>query len=313
MSTVHRSVVKHFRSILDLTPAVRNGDVAAIHDARVATRRLRAVLPLLADHRETQRWNDAQDTLKRAGRAFGRARDVDVALDLLRTIEERSPVAAPAASMMRARLARKQVKRRRKLIKRLESLDLSSWSESGLLNGTGWRVIPWAHPRWSRRLTTAIRDQARDLRAAIDHATGVYFPKRAHAARVAIKRLRYSVELLDRSQPERRPSLRALRRAQDALGSVHDREVLRKRLARLMEDQDVQNANVLDDLLEAESRSSFAQYLELREGVLDTCDRLAAWSAKQIAPRAAGRLLAAGALALPPAAVVLVATRVRRT
>ena len=48
---------------------------------------------------------------------------------------------------------------------------------------------------WRRDLDYTLRERALATREAIDHATGVYFPARVHAARIAIKKMRYAMEI----------------------------------------------------------------------------------------------------------------------
>jgi CHAD domain-containing protein len=141
----------------------------------------------------------------------------------------------------------------------------------------------------------------------------VYFPARAHAVRIAMKNLRYQVELLDVSEPGRRPALKVLRKAQEALGQIRDREVLADRLERMRRKGRVPGGRALQQLLEAESRSLFQKYLEQREKVLAMADALIQWSTRASLRRARIRAgaLTVGALALPTAAVVLLANRTR--
>ena len=94
----------------------------------------------------------------------------------------------------------------------------------------------------------------------VHHAAGVYFPNRAHRARIAIKKLRYLAELLEKTERVRKPSVRALRNAQEALGSIHDREMVLGRLSDLMEEEDLPGARELARVLEAECRSIFEDY-----------------------------------------------------
>ena len=62
-------------------PGVRNGDADAIHDARVATRRTRAVLAILDSDHDTN--HDALSVeMRRLGRARGEARDLDIVVGL---------------------------------------------------------------------------------------------------------------------------------------------------------------------------------------------------------------------------------------
>ena len=63
-------------------------------------------------------------TIRTAGRALGRARDVDVVAAMLYRAEARMPSAALAVGLARQRIGSKQQRSRRRMIKRLESLAL---------------------------------------------------------------------------------------------------------------------------------------------------------------------------------------------
>jgi CHAD domain-containing protein len=87
--------------VLEHVPAVRAGeDPEAVHDLRVAARRLRAVLEVFADAFPRKRHAALLDEVKRVGDAFGGARDLDVQIELCERFvsqawdEERTGVAA---------------------------------------------------------------------------------------------------------------------------------------------------------------------------------------------------------------------------
>jgi hypothetical protein len=83
-------------------PGIREGEDKAIHDARVATRRLRETLALAHTNLESEELQDILELIHRAGRALGDARDPDVAQRLLTDIENRLPAAAPIVVKMRS-------------------------------------------------------------------------------------------------------------------------------------------------------------------------------------------------------------------
>jgi len=62
--------------------SVYEGEVEAIHDARVATRRIRELLALVPV-RSRAREDDAAKGYKKVGRVLGRVRDIDVQLALI--------------------------------------------------------------------------------------------------------------------------------------------------------------------------------------------------------------------------------------
>jgi CHAD domain-containing protein len=287
--------------LLSNLPSVRDGDVDAIHDSRVATRRLRAALPLVSGSDGSKQWQPLQRMIRRTGRALGRVRDLDVSVALLEELEFRAPVTAPAAAAMRARLLPKRLARARKLIKRIERMDLAMLRDR--------HRLPVLRPPSPRMLLGAIGEGAGRARRAIEHASGLYFPKRAHEVRVELKKLRYTVEMLDDADQGRRASLRVFKAAQEALGQLHDREVIARRLKQLARRGEVPAAPPLADVLEAESRRCFGTYLDARDALLAACDGLLEFSHPHRARRLAGGMLTIGALALPSAAVVLFANR----
>ena len=89
--------------------------------------------------------------------------------------------------------------------------------------GRGWH---WAvEARVSRRATT--------VSTAIDEAGALYLPERLHAVRIALKKLRYAVEVIgEATGVDRAADLKALKRAQDLLGRLHDLQVLIDRVRR---------------------------------------------------------------------------------
>jgi len=313
MPTVSDVILSSLQTLQAKWPAVRDGDVEGIHDARVATRRLRAALPLLSSRRFAGSSEDVASTVKALGRALGKARDRDEALRLVSEIEGRSPSTAPAAAVLRARLLPEQLRQRRRLIKALEAADVEGLEQ--LRKAVHHDISRSRRHLWGRRrsqsgLAAVIAERAEILEQRIDHASGVYFPNRAHNARVAIKKLRYAVEFIDEHEKIRKPSVRVLRRAQEALGQVHDRELLLQRLMSLAEDEDIPAARELARVLEAESRAIFETYRAMRPALLAVCSDLTAWSRPAVSP-ARPRLLLVGAVALPSAAVLLV-SRARR-
>ena len=179
MTHLDRVVNVNARVLLSMLAGVREGNTDAIHGARVATRRLRAVLPIAWSNRGERAQENGQRTLRRLARALGRARDVDVALNMLAGLELKAPNAYAAIFRLRAELTSRQWRERRRLIKRLEDLELLEVSASTGLA----RVLPAIEWRTDRRwslLEDALLRQAERLRESVTAATGVYFPNRTH-------------------------------------------------------------------------------------------------------------------------------------
>jgi CHAD domain-containing protein len=308
MSEMASGYRRDAEELLALLPKIRNGEPEAIHEARLATRKLRAAIPVLEAAGALER-HDLAASMKLAGRALGAVRDLNVAIDSLHDIERRAPSTAAAAATLRAHLVPRRARRLRQLLKRLESLDLKSQLESLVSSGrgrlSGRRLRGGVHAALS-----AIPDHVEAVNAAVEHATGVYFPKRAHRVRVTVKKLRYLVELLDEHARAERPSLRPLKRIQQTLGTIHDREVLSTWLRKVSRHGDVPGAQILGGMLEAESEVEFEKFRAARADLLATCSTLHEWAAharSASSNRAARRLLKVGAFAaIPATAAVLV-------
>ena len=263
MSSLHRFLTDNSQVLLSHVPAVRDGAVEAIHDARVATRRIRAALDIINRHYSESTFQAAAALAKKAARALGRARDIDVSLNLLADLERRAPAAAPAAALCRRELLRERQLARRRLVKKFDGLPLDTLP----------RLVSAAVPRLDRVLQSGAHDRARSVADAIHHASGVYFPRRAHAARVEIKKLRYLLEFSGESDEG---ALKVLRKSQQLLGDIQDRQVLYETVEAMRDDAVASGADLepLLALLEAECVVIYDRFLERRSEVLAVCQRL---------------------------------------
>ena len=164
--------------------------------------------------------------------------------------------------------------------------------------------------RWKPALRHQVASRAEAVRAAVNHATGVYLPNRAHAARIAIKRLRYTLELAGETGAWRGPgALRALNKAQKALGEAHDREVLVDRLNALITagaELPRGEIDALTHFMRSEALAWHGKYLGHRDGILAICAECPGESSR--------RLLASRALLVAAAGVpsLLLLRRVNR-
>src|SRR5207248_7382059 len=83
-------------------PAAKAGDAVSLHQARVATRRLRAALPLVGAGGKAQK---LAKSVRRLTQALGPTRELDVALLILDELEERGEVPRGAIERLRASIA----------------------------------------------------------------------------------------------------------------------------------------------------------------------------------------------------------------
>ena len=84
-------------------PAAQAGDEISVHQARVASRRLREALPVLGARADEQALDRAEKRVRRITRALGPVRELDVTLLLLAELEGKG--AAPKRAIARVRKA----------------------------------------------------------------------------------------------------------------------------------------------------------------------------------------------------------------
>jgi CHAD domain-containing protein len=254
--------------------AVYDGDADAVHDSRVATRRIRELLSLVPAIPGRDGEADVATGYRKLGRALGRVRDVDVQIAHIRHLEAHAPQAAPTLVLVRQAYEKRRLKSMRRLIKTLERLDVNALLRfmgdghpAGLrtrLTSSGWR-------QQIRRLAV---ERSHTAAEAIFHATGVYFPKRSHGARIALKQLRYAAEIALRTGfDDMRESVSVLKKSQEILGDLHDKQVLADELRSYSKDKsvDAEHIKVSCQVLEGDVQQLHADYLCRREALCDAC------------------------------------------
>lgn len=201
------------------------GEADPLHDARVATRRLRELLPLCV--RDVPRATGAR-ALRRArriGRAFGGVREIDVALEIAASLTgDRLPAAG--AGRLRHHLAEERERRRRRLLAKVSDAQLRK-----LARDLGELVKafdgPAASDAWAAALAGRITRRAERVRSAVAEAGALYTSERVHEVRIAAKKLRYALEIAGAaSEIDTRPMTGRLKSVQDTLGRLHDLEIL---------------------------------------------------------------------------------------
>jgi CHAD domain-containing protein len=112
-------------------------------------------------------------------------------------------------------------------------------------------------------------------------AGAVYLHERLHAVRIALKKLRYAVELsAEASGVRTTPDLRLLKRSQDLLGRVHDLQVLTDQARHVQASLDPpdlvawRQLDVVITNLEHECRRLHARYVRESQRLLALAERL---------------------------------------
>jgi CHAD domain-containing protein len=254
--------------------AVYDGVADAVHDSRVATRRIRELLALVPAIPGRDGERDVASDYQKMGRALGKVRDIDVQIALISDLEVHAPETAPSMVVVRQDHEQRRLKKMRRLIKTLERLDVDAllhFVGDGHPAGLRTRLTSRGWQQQIRRLAV---ERSRTAFDAIAHATGVYFPRRAHTARIAIKQLRYAAEIALRTGfGEMRSTISVLKRGQEVLGDLHDKQVLADNLRSYTKREgiDKDHLELTRKVLEGEVLALHADYLCRREKLRDAC------------------------------------------
>jgi len=318
---------KRLEQFTRMLHGLEKGDAQALHRTRIASRRLREVLPILQLDAEVTR--KLSRRLRKVTRRLGTVRELDVLLLLIDGLHESGLHNERSLKRLATVVSEERTEARERLLARLPATELHGIADkldtiarelkahersSPARGRSGARRSRWAvEARLARRasaLATAIRD-----------AGAVYLPERLHAVRIALKKLRYAVEVsaeidlaparasiasLRAAQRERagvgpreprkktNPNLRTLKYGQDVLGGLHDVQVLIDRVRQLqapLAPPDITAWREVDTVvtsLENDCRRLHARYMRARPALLAICHRVGARPAASAVRRRAG-------------------------
>jgi CHAD domain-containing protein len=272
-------------SLLTAMPAAQAGDHLSVHQARVASRRLRAALPVLGVRADADALDRVDKRVRRITRALGPVRELDVTLLLLAELEQNAEVPPRALGRVRAAVTEEREHRRRDMLEQITPSKLDKLRKRLV------RVAaPEAKPEVTGNALTEANAKAAkravELRGAIDRAGGIYLADRLHRVRVAAKKLRYALEIqreLARSRST--AALSRLKAQQDLLGRMHDLEMLIDRARSVQttlaprDRRGMAELKTLIRVLEDECRSGHAAYMRGRPALVKLCETVAAAAA----------------------------------
>ena len=227
---------KRLRKFIAATPGLSIGDnPEAVHGARVWSRRVQEGITALFPRPRPKKVRKIRRGLHQARRILGEWRNCDVVIALVEKKQRRarSPVKKSAWELAHRRLvdrrARQMSLAHRKLSKhawgdfaaRLEKLlDRSARQTDNELTAALGGSVEAARNQW---------------RSALDRAKKSGADADLHAFRIAIKRFRYRIELLrDLGDKETKPTIRWLKRLQQALGKWHDHQIRDQMMAEVL-------------------------------------------------------------------------------
>ncbi len=237
---------RHWTALLTEMEGVHDlADIEHVHRMRVATRRLRAALPIFSICFPAKKVTQWTNDIRQITRALGAARDNDVQIELLTQILAALPETSLRPGVRRLLLRQRQARTaiQPKVVQAVQKFQaspthsslpaaLAPYQPSPEAEST---VLTFDHPLYA---LAAEHIQAR-LEKFLSFETHVAYPdhaKELHAMRIAAKELRYTLEVFAPLYADQlKDELKALRAFQDTLGALHDADVWLAELPRFAE------------------------------------------------------------------------------
>ena len=225
-----RPLERRVRALLRRLRPTLEGGVEPLHQCRVATRRLRELLPLCDAELAAPLAARARKGVRALGGALGPVRELDVALGLVDELENAGRAGPAAARRLRQRVREERERRRERMRARLEPAFLRRVAREvaevlkaiGMLDATD---------AWALVLARRLSRRAGRLRDAVAEAGPLYVSERVHEVRIAAKKLRYALELASETgEADTSEEVARLKKVQDSLGRLHDIEILQELL-----------------------------------------------------------------------------------
>jgi len=209
-------------------------DPEAIHDFRVALRRLRAWLRAFRPYFADTVRHGPERRLRTLSRLAGRARDLEVQCRWLAGLRRsRSTLVQDEARRLIGQVDREQARARRVLTKGLVTeLPETAVELAEALRHDGWEIqlAEQPHERMAAVMADAVRQATDAVTADLRSVHRLDQIEEAHAARISIKRLRYLLEAFGRTSRSATCILAQLATLQHLFGELHDAQVLQRRL-----------------------------------------------------------------------------------
>ena len=200
----------------------------ALHQMRVALRRLRSTLGLFRHLKGDPTLSPLRDQLRTLAQALGQARDLDVLLGRLKAdaLSPPAPLLLEALTLDREAAYDAVLLRLRRPTFGQLFLGLSGWIETGDWQGPDHPLAGlWAGP--ARPFADRALERRRRKFKQQGHDIARMTVPEQHRTRILAKRLRYAMEVFASLYPQeasgRKRLVEAVKRVQDLLGTMNDR------------------------------------------------------------------------------------------
>ena len=251
----------HFAQMLSHEAGTILGeDIEALHDMRVATRRMRAAFALFTEAYKPKKIKHLLKGLRLTGRALGSVRDLDVFLEKVNGYQSSLPEDQKSGlnSLLQVWQAQRN-KYRAAMVAHLESPGYQEFKhnlnlflqapEIAMRTNSGKPYIASGenlnYPEKIRQIIPLlIYTRLAAVSAYEDQLSTATIPQ-LHALRIEFKRLRYAVEFFTEILgPQAKMVIIELKQMQDHLGELHDADVACLNLSQVINDWENQHSQI---------------------------------------------------------------------
>jgi CHAD domain-containing protein len=240
-AVVRHVALRHLDRFVSLHPkALVGDDPEAIHDIRVASRRVQQVLDLLYPQPQPKSVRRLRRRIRRCRRALSEVRNCDVLLERVERRLRRKRVARRRAwEAVRDHLVEERAAVFEEAVERLARLKLGAvylGLKEAIESGppaVGTDAASRQPTAFATRAVESLQEVWHGFETQVLESHRQPEPQKLHGVRIAAKRLRYLVEVLAELEAEgSAAALDWLKRLQEHLGDWHDLEILEQAMTR---------------------------------------------------------------------------------
>ncbi|MFB3920916.1 MAG: CHAD domain-containing protein [Terriglobia bacterium] len=248
---VRKLAIKQLDRFMSLEPKVLSGDSPdAIHDLRVASRRLQQVLDLIYPRPRPPEIRKLRCKIRRCRRVLGEVRNCDVQLARVeRTLSAKRAARREAWDAVHHYIRQRRVEHFEKALKKISKVNMAVFYVhlkahlAGNVIAHAAAYLPVTEEsgpeKFSERIGRSLETVWQALETQIAQSHGDPRAGVIHGVRIAAKRVRYLIEVVDAFDVSgSREALRWLRSLQTHLGNWHDVEVLEQMMIEMLARQE---------------------------------------------------------------------------
>lgn len=234
LSCARQLILERAREMIRFEEGTRAGDdIEALHDMRVWSRRLREALEIFAFCFPPKIYDKLYERVRQVTKTLGAARNADVAVEFFAAHHAQAQEVTECFALedLLRRLVKEQTRERERMKERLDkkvkASALPAVIEAAFLKLARTPGFRRRGPRTAFRLARALLltrlQEVFKIRAAILGENDV---EGLHNLRIAVKKLRYALEILGFALGESAAeNLSFFKKLQTVLGDLHDRDV----------------------------------------------------------------------------------------